>query len=189
MYESIVALKKKVEEGPKDKIYDIDLTYITSRGYWYYASWKGDQRKSGGIATNIGVHFYDMLSWIFGEVKQNIVHVASHDRVAGYLEFERARVRYFLSINAETLPENTVQGEKRTYRTIMIDGNEFEFSQGFTELHTTSYEKILAGEGFRIGEARRCIDIVYQIRNAKPIGLKGDYHPMARREYTPHPFG
>ncbi|MGP1447312.1 MAG: Gfo/Idh/MocA family protein [Candidatus Limimorpha sp.] len=189
LHESIVALKKKVEEGPKDKIYDIDLTYITSRGYWYYASWKGDQRKSGGIATNIGVHFYDMLSWIFGEVKQNIVHVASHDRVAGYLEFERARVRYFLSINAETLPENAVQGEKRTYRTIMIDGNEFEFSQGFTELHTTSYEKILAGEGFRIGEARRCIDIVYQIRNAKPIGLKGDYHPMARRECTPHPFG
>ncbi len=189
LHEAIIALKKKVDEGPKDKIYDIDLTYITSRGYWYYASWKGDVRKSGGIATNIGVHFYDMLSWIFGEVKKNIVHVSSHDRVAGYLEFEKARVRYFLSINAETLPENAVEGEKRTYRTIMIDGNEFEFSQGFTELHTKSYERILAGEGFRIGEARRCIDIVYQIRNAQPIGLKGDYHPMARLECTSHPFG
>lgn len=189
LHEAIIALKKKVDEGPKDKIYDIDLTYITSRGYWYYASWKGEVRKSGGIATNIGVHFYDMLSWIFGEVKKNIVHVSSHDRVAGYLEFEKARVRYFLSINAETLPENAVEGEKRTYRTIMIDGNEFEFSQGFTELHTKSYERILAGEGFRIGEARRCIDIVYQIRNAQPIGLKGDYHPMARLECTSHPFG
>ena len=189
LHDSIVALKKKVDEGPKDKIYDVDLTYITSRGKWYYASWKGDVNKSGGIATNIGVHFYDMLSWIFGDVQKNIVHVASHDRVAGYLELKQARVRYFLSINADTLPENAVEGEKRTFRTLKIDGEEFEFSQGFTELHTKSYEEILAGRGFGIADARRCINIVYQIRNSKPIGLVGDYHPLAKLPCKPHPFG
>ena len=176
-------------EGPADKVYDVDLTYITSRGNWYYASWKGDEHKSGGVATNIGVHFYDMLQWIFGPVSENIVHVKSHDRVAGYLGLKKARVRYFLSINADNLPENAVQGEKRTYRTIMIDGEEFEFSAGFTELHTRSYEKILAGEGFRISEARPCIEIVSQIRTAVPVGLKGDYHPLAKLPLASHPFG
>lgn len=189
LHDSIIALKKKVDEGPQNKIYDVDLTYITSRGKWYYASWKGDVHKSGGIATNIGVHFYDMLQWIFGSVKQNIVHVMSFDRVAGYLELEKARVRYFLSINAECLPENAVQGEKKTYRTINIDGSEFEFSVGFTELHTKSYQKILAGEGFRISEARNCIQIVSDIRHSAPVGLKGDYHPLAKLPLSVHPFG
>ncbi len=189
LHDSIAALKKKVDEGPQDKIYDVDLTYITSRGRWYYTSWKGDVHKSGGIATNIGVHFYDMLQWIFGPVEQNIVHVMSFDRVAGFLLLKKARVRYFLSINADCLPENAVQGEKRTYRTLSIDGDEFEFSQGFTELHTLSYQKILSGEGFRISEARPCIEIVSQIRNATPIGLKGDYHPLAKLPLSPHPFG
>ena len=188
LHDSIAALKKKIDEGPKDKIYDVDLTYITARGDWYYTSWKGNISKSGGIATNIGIHFYDMLSWIFGPVTKNVVHVMTHDRVAGYLEMKKARVRYFLSINAETLPPNAVQGEKRTYRTIMIDGSEFEFSVGFNELHTKSYEKILAGEGFRISEARNCIEIVYDIRNAKPIGLVGDYHPLAKLPLAEHPF-
>lgn len=189
LHDSIIALKKKVDEGPQNKIYDVDLTYITSRGKWYYASWKGDVHKSGGIATNIGVHFYDMLQWIFGPVKQNIVHVMSFDRVAGYLELEKARIRYFLSINAECLPENAVQGEKKTYRTINIDGSEFEFSVGFTELHTKSYQKILAGEGFRISEARNCIQIVSDIRHSAPVGLKGDYHPLAKLPLSVHPFG
>lgn len=189
LHDSIIALKKKVDEGPKDKVYDVDLTYITSRGKWYYTSWKGDIHKSGGVATNIGVHFYDMLQWVFGPVKENIVHVMSHDRVAGYLGLEKARVRYFLSINGDNLPENAVQGEKRTYRTLNIDGEEFEFSAGFTELHTKSYRKILAGEGFRISEARSCIQIVSDIRNATPIGLKGDYHPLAKLSLAPHPFG
>lgn len=189
LHDSITALKKKVDEGPKDKIYDIDLTYITSRGYWYYTSWKGNVNKSGGVATNIGIHFYDMLSWIFGPVKSNIVHLASHDRVAGYLELERAHVRYFLSINADTLPEEAVKIGKRTFRAITIDGEQFEFSEGFTELHTLSYQKILAGEGFRISEARNCIQIVYDIRNMKPIGLKGDYHPFAKLPLSEHPFG
>ena len=189
LHEAIVALKKKVDEGPADKVYDVDLTYITSRGKWYYTSWKGDVHKSGGIATNIGVHFYDMLQWIFGPVQENIVHLMSFDRVAGYLGLKKARVRYFLSINADCLPENAVQGEKRTYRSLSIDGDEFEFSQGFTELHTESYRKILAGEGFRIGEARPCIEIVSQIRNATPVGLVGDYHPLAKLPLSKHPFG
>ena len=189
LHPAIAALKQKIDHGPKDKIYDVDLTYITSRGKWYYTSWKGDVRKSGGIATNIGVHFYDMLQWIFGGVKQNIVHVMTHDRVAGYLEFEKARVRYFLSINGATLPTGAVQGEKRTYRTLNIDGEEFEFSNGFTELHTESYKKILAGQGFRISEALPCINMVSQIRHSSPIGLKGDFHPMALLPLAKHPFG
>jgi UDP-N-acetyl-2-amino-2-deoxyglucuronate dehydrogenase len=189
LHDAIVELKKKVDESPADKVYDVDLTYITSRGKWYYASWKGDVYKSGGVATNIGVHFYDMLQWIFGPVKENVVHVMSFDRVAGYLGLEKARVRYFLSISADCLPENAVQGEKRTYRTLNIDGNEFEFSEGFTELHTKSYERILSGNGFRISEARPCIEIVSDIRHATPIGLKGDYHPLARLPLSPHPFG
>ncbi|MBQ9893645.1 MAG: Gfo/Idh/MocA family oxidoreductase [Bacteroidales bacterium] len=189
LHDSIAALKKKIDEGPADKIYDVDLTYITSRGKWYYTSWKGDVHKSGGIATNIGVHFYDMLQWIFGPVSENIVHVMSFDRVAGYLGLKRARVRYFLSINSDCLPDNAVEGEKRTYRSISIDGEEFEFSQGFTELHTLSYQKILSGEGFRIAESRPCIEIVSRIREATPIGLVGDYHPLAALPLSPHPFG
>jgi len=189
LHDSIVALKEKVDAGPADKVYDVDLTYITSRGKWYYSSWKGDVHKSGGIATNIGVHFYDMLQWVFGPVKENVVHVMSFDRVAGYLELQKARVRYFLSINAECLPPNAVQGEKRTYRTLSIDGDEFEFSAGFTELHTRSYERILAGNGFRIAEARPSIEIVSDIRHSTPVGLKGDYHPMARLALSKHPFG
>ena len=130
-----------------------------------------------------------MLSWIFGDVKKSVVHIASHDRVAGYLDLERARVRYFLSINDDTLPPNAVEGEKRTYRSITIDGDELEFSQGFTELHTESYKQILAGQGFGIEETRRCIEIVYEIRNATPVGLIGDYHPMAKLPLSGHPFG
>ena len=188
LHDLIVALKKKIDESPDDKIHDVDLTYITARGKWYYASWKGDMQKSGGVATNIGIHFYDMLQWVFGPVKSNIVHVSTFDRVAGYLELEKARVRYFLSINADCLPEKAVQEGKRTFRLINIDGEEFEFSDGFTELHTKSYEKILSGEGFRISEARESIRIVSDIRNAQPIGLKGDYHPLAKLPLSPHPF-
>lgn len=188
LHDSIVALKKEVDEGPQDKIYDVDLTYITARGKWYFASWKGDVSKSGGIATNIGIHFYDMLQWIFGPVKQNIVHVMSFDRVAGYLGLEKARVRYFFSINSDCLPPNIEQVGKRSYRIISIDGREFEFSEGFTELHTLSYRKILAGEGFRISDARNCIHIVSDIRHATPIGLKGDYHPLAALPLSTHPF-
>lgn len=189
LHNAVSNLRKKVLEGPNDKKYDVDLTYITSRGNWYYASWKGDVHKSGGIATNIGVHFYDMLCWIFGPVVKNVVHVSSHDRVAGFLELERARVRYFLSINYDHLPAACKAEGKRTYRTILVDGAEFEFSDGFTELHTRSYEEVLAGRGFRITEARNCIQTVYDIRNAQPIGLSGDYHPFAKYPLNQHPFG
>jgi UDP-N-acetyl-2-amino-2-deoxyglucuronate dehydrogenase len=189
LHESIIALKERVDNGPNDKIYDVNLTYITSRGNWYHTSWKGDERKSGGIATNIGVHFYDMLQWVFGDVKRNIVHVATHDRVAGYLEFEKARVRYFLSINENTLPKEIRELGKRTYRLLEMDGEEVEFSNGFTDLHTESYKKILAGNGFGLDEVRPCIEIVHDIRNAQPIGVVGDYHPFAKKELAKHPFG
>jgi len=188
LHESIIALKKKINEGPQDKIYDVDLTYITSRGNWYYASWKGDDRKSGGIATNIGVHFYDMLIWIFGNVKENIVHVSSHDRVAGFLQLEKARVRYFLSINAEHLPQKALDEGNMTYRSILIEDKEFEFSKGFSELHTESYRQILNGNGFGLKDSRNCIQVVQSIRNAKPIGLIGEYHPLAKSPLTSHPF-
>lgn len=188
LHESIIALKQKVEQAPKDKIFDFDLTYITSRGKWYYTSWKGDAQKSGGIATNIGVHFYDMLSWIFGTVKQNIVHLHTHDRAAGYLEFEKARVRWFLSINSDTLPKEAKEKGKTTYRSMTLEGEEIEFSDGFTELHTLSYKDILAGGGFRIKEALNAIQIVHTIRNQTPIGLKGEYHPFAKLTLSSHPF-
>lgn len=179
LHRAIRILKEKVESGPADKVYDVDLTYITSRGKWYYASWKGDVRKSGGIATNIGVHFYDMLTWVFGALKESRVHLSSQDSVVGYLELEKARVRYFLSINADNLPSNAKLGEKCTYRSIKIGGEEFEFSDGFTELHTESYRHILNGEGFGLEDVKSCIRIVHEIRNAVPLGLKGDYHPLA----------
>lgn len=189
LHQSVIALKKKIAEGPADKIYDVDLTYITSRGNWYYSSWKGDIHKSGGVATNIGVHFYDMLQWVFGPVQENIVHVMSFDRVAGFLGLKRARVRYFLSINADCLPEEAVETGKRTWRKLTIDGDEFDFTDGFTDLHTESYRQILAGNGFGLGEARQCIDVVSKVRNSTPIGLKGDYHPSAALPLAPHPFG
>jgi len=188
LHSSIIALKEKVNAAPKDKIFEFDLTYITSRGTWYYTSWKGNTEKSGGIATNIGVHFYDMLQWVFGPVKENIVHIHTHDRAAGYFEFEKAKVRWFLSINAETLPEDVRSKGKRTYRSINIEGEELEFSDGFTDLHTLSYRDILNGGGFRIGEARAAIEIVHNIRTSTPIGLEGDYHPFCNIPMTNHPF-
>jgi UDP-N-acetyl-2-amino-2-deoxyglucuronate dehydrogenase len=188
LHPTIINLKKQIEEAPFDKIFDVDLAYITSRGNWYYSSWKSDLQKSGGIATNIGVHFFDMLSWIFGSLKTNVVHVNSHDRAAGFLEFERARVRWFLSINADTLPADQRASGKATYRSITIGNAELEFSDGFTDLHTVSYKGILEGNGFRASEARNAIEIVHGIRNTTPLGLVGDYHPFAALQITGHPF-
>ena len=185
---SIIALKKKIDDGPKNKIYDIDLTYLTSRGHWYYSSWKGDINKSGGISTNIGVHFYDMLSWIFGDLKQNIVHINDHDRSAGYLEFEKARVRWFLSINYDLIPDEIKKSGKRTYRSITIEGKELEFSDGFTDLHTISYNEIINGNGYGLEEPRQAIEIVHEIRHSKPVGVKGEYHPFVKKTRSKHPF-
>ncbi len=188
LHPNIIALKNKVQNGPIGKIYDVDLSYITSRGNWYYTSWKGDVTKSGGIATNIGVHFFDMLGWIFGDLKRNDVHLHTHDRAAGYLEFEKARVRWFLSINADTVPKEAAAAGKRTFRSIKIEGEELEFSDGFTDLHTESYKAILAGQGFRISETKTSIDIVHDIRHKHPLGLVGDFHPLATLPLSIHPF-
>lgn len=176
LHPTIIELRKKIAEGPKDKIYDIELTYITSRGKWYDVSWKGDIHKSGGIATNIGVHFFDMLIWIFGDVKQNIVHVLKEDKASGYLDLERARVKWFLSIDYNDIPQPIKDKGMRTYRSITINKEEIEFSEGFTNLHTESYLHILKGEGFPLNEAKPAVETVFTIRNASPIGLKGEYH-------------
>jgi UDP-N-acetyl-2-amino-2-deoxyglucuronate dehydrogenase len=180
LHPSIRALREKILNGPKDKIYDIDLTYITSRGNWYYFSWKGIIEKSGGIATNIGVHFFDMLTWIFGDVRENITHISKPDKASGYLELSRARVRWFLSIDYNDLPESVKKSGKRTYRCLEVDHKEIEFSDGFGELHTETYREILAGRGFGLTEAKNSIELVYAIRNSVPVGCKGNYHPMCK---------
>ncbi len=181
LHPSIVALKEKVDAAPKDKVFDIDLTYLTSRGKWYHHSWKGDLNKSGGIATNIGVHFYDMLLWIFGGVKKNMVHLTTNDTASGYLELERANVRWLLSIDYNRIPEPVKAAGQRTYRSITVNGEEIEFSGGFTELHTRSYEEIIKGNGFGMEEVKPAIQLVYDIRNAEISELKGDYHPFLKQ--------
>ncbi len=177
LHPSIIALKNKVDSEMKKEKYDVDLTYITSRGNWYGVSWKGDESKSGGIATNIGVHFYDMLSWIFGEVQENIVHLREKDKSAGYLEFEKARVRWYLSIDENSLPKEIKEKKQRTYRSITVDGEEIEFSGGFTELHTESYKEILTGKGFGLEDAKSSIEIVHDIRNLN-LSRLGEKHPF-----------
>jgi UDP-N-acetyl-2-amino-2-deoxyglucuronate dehydrogenase len=184
LHPSIIALKEKVtlelKENP-NKVYDIDLTYLTSRGKWYFVSWKGDEEKSGGIASNIGVHFYDMLCWIFGEVEENIVHLKKADANAGSLKLKNANVRWFLSVNIDYIPEEIKLRGLTTYRSITVDKEEIEFSGGFADLHTRSYQEILKGNGFGLDEAYGSINTVSTIRNLKPIGLKGEYHPFCRK--------
>lgn len=178
LHRSIAALKERIDRSEPGKVYDIDLTYITSRGHWYMTSWKGDISKSGGVATNIGVHFFDMLSWIFGKVKSNTVHIRGRHKAAGLLELEKARVRWFLSLDGNDLPFAHEPGKNSTYRSIIVDGEEIEFSDGFNDLHTESYKKILAGEGFGVEEVISSLEIVSHIRNVEPVGIKGDYHPL-----------
>ncbi|MGE4542216.1 MAG: Gfo/Idh/MocA family oxidoreductase [Bacteroidales bacterium] len=215
---AIIALKEKVTEElaaqqlndstnqqinkstnqPFNIPYDIDLTYITSRGAWYHRSWKGDIEKSGGVATNIGVHFFDMLTWIFGPAKENVVHLSESDRAAGFLQLENARVRWYLSIdradlakaNAKQINKSTASSTNQqinkstnqqpltTYRSITVNGEEIEFSGGFTDLHTVSYQNILEGKGYGLADARPSVYIVHSIRNKKPIGKTGEYHPF-----------
>lgn len=188
LHPSMIALKEKVVRASDDSVIELELTYITSRGKWYYTSWKGNNEKSGGIATNIGIHFFDILQWIFGSVKENIIHIHTHDRAGGYLEFDKARVRWFLSINSDTLPEEVLSRGRRTYRSIKINGEELEFSDGFADLHTLSYQDILSNGGFRIGEVKTAINIVHQIRTTAPVGLVGDYHPFCKTPLSKHPF-
>ena len=175
---AILKLREKVAAAPADTKFDVELTYIASRGNWYMESWKGDNRKSFGVATNIGVHFYDMLHFIFGKLQRNILHHTGTQKSAGYLEYERARVRWFLSIDANDLPAE-VQGKKTTYRNIDISGEQLEFSEGFTDLHTTSYGEILAGRGYGLADARPCIETVNVIRTAQVVnGELGEVHPF-----------
>ena len=184
LHPSIIALKERVskelEKNP-NKIYDIDLTYLTSRGKWYFTSWKGNESKSGGIASNIGVHFYDMLCWIFGKVKENIVHIKTHDTNAGYFKLKNATVRWFLSVNYNYIPDDVKATGQRTFRSISVDGEELEFSGGFTDLHTKSYQEIIKGNGFGLDEAYGSIRTVSTIRNLDAIGLQGDYHPFCKK--------
>ena len=164
-HEAILELKEKIENGPADKVYDIDLTYITSRGNWYYTSWKGNEEKSGGIASNIGVHFFDMLQWIFGPMKQATVDIKTKDTNSGTLKFKQANVNWYLSINAENLPQKAKDQGLPTFRTLSIEGEDIEFSKGFTDLHTVSYQKIISGEGYGLADAKSSIEIVSEIRN------------------------
>ncbi|MEN6386639.1 MAG: Gfo/Idh/MocA family oxidoreductase [Phycisphaerales bacterium] len=180
LHPAIIELEKKIDAAG-NKIHDIDLTYITSRGHWYMVSWKGDIEKSGGIATNIGIHFFDMLVWIFGGVKKNTVHLFEKTRAAGYLELEKARVRWFLSLERKDLPIQPMPGKPLTYRSIKVDGQEVEFSEGFGDLHTESYKKILAGEGFTTKDVIPSVQVTSDIRSAEPIGIKGEYHPILKK--------
>ena len=177
LHPAVKALKDRLNGDRNDRIHDVDLTYVTSRGRWYSASWKGDVHKSGGIATNIGVHFFDMLVYVFGAIRRNVVHLREDTRNAGYLELERARVRWLLSIDRADLPQCATRNSP-SYRSIIVDGEEFELSGGFTELHTESYREVLDGNGFGIEEVRPCIEAVAHIREAGVETCLGDCHPL-----------
>lgn len=179
-HKAIIDLKTRVQCGTAHK-HEVELTYITSRGKWYMESWKGDPRKSFGVATNIGVHFYDMLHFIFGKLQRNVVHFSDEQKTAGYLEYENARVRWFLSIDANDLPD-AVKGKKPTYRSITVGGQEIEFSEGFTDLHTVSYQAILDGKGYGIEDARHCVETVDVIRSVAPVTARdSEGHPFLAR--------
>ncbi|MBQ0783555.1 MAG: Gfo/Idh/MocA family oxidoreductase [Amphritea sp.] len=180
-HQAILDLKEKVALEQRDEKHEVELTYITSRGNWYMESWKGDPRKSFGIATNIGVHFFDMLHFIFGKLQKNVLHYANDYKAAGYLEYENARVPWFLSIDANDLPDS-VKGKQPTYRSITCDGEELEFSGGFTDLHTISYKEILAGRGYGIEDARHCVETVNYIRSAVPEdAAPNEAHPFLQK--------
>lgn len=185
VHPSIIELKHKIDTANKEKKYDIDLTYITSRGKWYFNSWKGDIAKSGGIATNIGIHFFDMLIWLFGDVRHQEVHVSESKKMAGYIELDKANVRWFLSADNNDLPEKVKQNSIPTFRSITIDGEEIEFSGGFTDLHTLVYKDILAGRGYGIEDARPSLDLVSSIRDTKPgIKNKDIVHPFVTHKIS-----
>ena len=177
-HKAIIDLKNKVEKENKNTKHEIVLTYITSRGMWYDFSWKGVNEKSGGIATNIGVHFFDMLGWIFGKVQSNKIYLKENRRISGLLEFEKANVRWYLSIEKDDLPPEAIKEGKVTYRSLELDGQEFQFSDGFTDLHTKVYQSILDGNGFGISDARQSIEIVHNIRNSQVESKIENPHPM-----------
>jgi len=181
VHPSLVALREKLLSTSSTGKHDVCLTYITSRGPWYQVSWKGQPERSGGLATNIGIHFFDMLMWLFGEVRYNTVHVSSPERTGGYIELRNARVQWFLSIDRNDLPVEVAQRGQPTFRSITIDGEEIEFSGGFTDLHTIVYREVIAGRGFGLADARPSIVLVHSIRNAQPVGVAPDAHPLLRK--------
>uniref|UniRef100_UPI002FCB6540 Gfo/Idh/MocA family oxidoreductase n=1 Tax=Bosea sp. (in: a-proteobacteria) TaxID=1871050 RepID=UPI002FCB6540 len=174
LHPAIQALKERIAQS--NERHAVDLTYITSRGRWYHASWKGDEAKSGGVATNIGVHFFDMLSYVFGPLQSQTASLRQPERAGGLLSYEKADVRWFLSVDANDLPDS-VKGKKTTYRSITLDGEEVEFSEGFTDLHTRSYQEILAGKGYGLEDVRFCVEVVSQFRNL-PVVANGERHPF-----------
>ncbi|KQU54775.1 oxidoreductase [Bosea sp. Leaf344] len=174
LHPAIQALKERVAQS--NERHSVDLTYITSRGRWYHASWKGDDAKSGGVATNIGVHFFDMLAYVFGPLQSQTASLRQPERAGGLLSYEKADIRWFLSVDANDLPDS-VKGKKTTYRSITMDGEEVEFSEGFTDLHTRSYQEILAGRGYGLDDVRFCVEVVSEFRNA-PIKAGGERHPF-----------
>lgn len=179
-HDAIRTLKAEVDADPRSTPFDVTLTYITSRGRWYHESWKGDPRRSLGLATNIGIHFFDMLHYVFGDLVESELHLSTPDRTAGYLRYERANVRWFLSIDANDLP-SAVRGRKPTFRSITLNGDEFEFSEGFTDLHTATYREILHGRGYGIDDAQACISIVEHLRHAEAVGPSdANAHPFVR---------
>lgn len=180
VHPSLIALKRRIDAEPADKIHDVQLSYVTSRGLWYLNSWKGRVEQSGGLATNIGVHFFDLLGWLFGPTKEIEVHAVSPLRIAGYLEFVKARVRWFLSIDKSDLPQDSLAEGQTTFRSIKIDSEEVEFSTGFTDLHTEVYRRTLAGHGFGLETARQSIQIVHDIRELGPIGSNSRSHPFLK---------
>ncbi len=179
-HKAIIDLKKKIDSLPKDRIHDIDLTYITSRGKWYHYSWKGNISKSGGVVTNIGIHFFDMLGWIFGDALTSVVHLLSPDKASGLLQLKNANVRWYLSVDKNDLPIAAVQNNIPTYRSITVDNNEIEFSGGFTDLHTESYSNIMNNNGYGIADARNSIEIAHLIRNQIISTNSSDKHPFLK---------
>lgn len=167
LHSAITTLEAQVRAESPDTKHEIELTYVTRRGPWYHTSWKGTEDRSGGVVTNIGIHFFDVLLWLFGSAQRNEVHVRHPARMSGTLELERARVRWFLSVSEEDLPESTRAAGRHAFRSMKIDGSEVDFSEGFTDLHTKQYEEILAGRGFGIADARPSIELVHAIRTAE----------------------
>lgn len=179
VHPALVALKRRIEAEPQGMRHVVELTYITSRGPWYHVSWKGDEQRSGGVATNIGIHFFDLLIWLFGEVRGQFVHVRHHDCMAGFLALDRADVRWFLSVDPGDLPFTPQPGGKTTYRSIAIDGTDVEFTEGFGDLHTRVYEMAVAGQGFTIGDARPSIELVHALRTSV-LSVEGEAHPREK---------
>jgi len=181
VHPSLIALKEKLAKEKRNGKYDVVLTYVTSRGRWYLVSWKGQMDRSGGLATNIGVHFYDLLIWLFGPVEHSEVHMANQHKTGGFIELERARVKWFLSIDSADLPKEAIEKDLTTYRSITMDDEEIEFSGGFTDLHTEVYRNIMAGKGFGLTDSLPSITLVHNIREATATGVNQNSHDILKK--------